>query len=229
MSSREEIIVNCEMFRTKKALQERVRKILWSYRDGDVVDMFDTPFLLSLFLRHPNAEQKFGCGISHIMVRRNPVYTQTRSFWIVRLDGSETDISYLECLTETPHTKRFERACRVAIEPSVMKFKQLAFALSGGFIVCPLTGELLTLAGSHADHVAPKTFKALLADFVKTHNVDIAAAGVNGRGVDGIVQDTLDSAELERQWITYHDANAELRIISRTANLSHAKKATVNQ
>lgn len=227
MSSREDIVVNNEVFKTKKALQERVREVLWFYRDGDVVDMFDTPFLISLFMRYPNAEQKIGCGISHIMVRRNLVYRQTQGFWIMRVDGSETDISYLECLTETPHHKRFERACRVAIEPSIMGFKQLAFALSAGLIACPLTGDILTLTDSHADHIAPKTFKKLLADFVKIHGIDISGVSVNGRGVDGAIQDTLDSTELEKQWIAYHDANADLRIVSRLGNLSHAKKTTV--
>lgn len=224
MGSKKEFIVNCERFATKKALQDRVRSILWSYRDGDVVDMFDTPFLLALFLRHPNAEQKIGCGVAQIEVRRNPVYTNTQGFWIVRLDGSATDISYLECLTETPHHKRFERACRVAVEPSIIKFKQQAFDAAGGKLQCPFTGEWLTFAGAHADHVAPKTFQALLAEFVELYRIDVAKVTVNGRGVDGVVQDTLDNTELERVWIQYHDTNATLRIVSRTGNLSHAKR-----
>lgn len=226
MANRSELIVGCELFKTKKALQEKVRKILWSYRDGDVVDMFDTPFLLALFMRHPSAEQKVGCGVAQIEVRRNPVYTNTQGFWIIRLDGTETDISYLECLTETPHHKRFERACRVAVEPSIIKFKQQAFDAAGGKLQCPFTGEWLTLAGAHADHVAPKTFRALLAEFVDLYGIDIDKVTVNGRGADGVVQDTLDSTELERVWVQYHDANAVLRIISRTGNLSHAKKVT---
>lgn len=224
MATRKEIIVNCEMFRTKKALQERVRKILWSYRDGDVVDVFDEPFLIALFHRHPDAEQKIGCGIDFIEVRRNLIYAQTQNFWIIRKDGSETDISYLECLTETPHHKQFERACRVAIEPSIMNLKRQAFDLAGGVLTCPVTGELLTFVGSHADHIAPKTFQVLLADFVAEHGIDIATVGVNGRGIDGIVQDTLDSTKLEQAWIAYHDANANIQIVSRAANLSHVKK-----
>jgi hypothetical protein len=226
MANRSELIVGGELFKTKKALQGRVRKILWSYRDGDVVDMFDTPFLLALFMRHPSAEQKVGCGVAQIEVRRNPVYTNTQGFWIIRLDGTATDISYLECLTETPHPKRFERACRVAVEPSIIEFKQQAFDAAGGKLQCPFTGEWLTLAGAHADHVAPKTFRALLAEFVDLYGIDIDKVTVNGRGVDGVVQDTLDSTELERVWVQYHDANAVLRIVSRTGNLSHAKKVT---
>lgn len=219
-----EIIVSGEIFRTKKALQERVRKILWFYRDGDVVDISDSIFLAHLFTRHPDAEQKIGCGIAHIVVRRNPVYTQTQGFWIVRKDGSETDISYLECLTETPHHKRFERACRAAVEPSTMKFKQQAFDNADAPLACPLTGEVLTFVGSHVDHVAPKTFLVILADFVRIHSIDVAKVGVSGKGVDGALRDTLDNTELERRWIAYHDANAELRVISRTGNLSHAKR-----
>jgi hypothetical protein len=66
----------------------------------------------------------------------------------------------------------------------------------------------------------------LLAEFVDLYGIDIDKVTVNGRGVDGVVQDTLDSTELERVWVQYHDANAVLRIVSRTGNLSHAKKVT---
>lgn len=224
MSKRKGFVVNGEEFKTKKELQDRVRSILWSYRDGDTVDMLDTPFLIDFFHLHPSADQKVGCGIAAIEVRRNPVYTQTQGFWIVRSDGSDTDISYLECLTETPHHKRFERACRVAVEPSVIWFKQTAFDNAGGFLHCPFTGEKLTFTSCHADHIAPKTFQSLLADFVRIHGIDIDSLQVNGKGDDGAIQDTLDNADLERLWIEYHDRHAELRIVSRIGNLSHAKR-----
>lgn len=225
MSKRKGFVVNGEEFKTKKELQDRVRSILWSYRDGDTVNMFDAPFLVDLFQMHPSAEQKVGCGISAIEVRRNPMYTQTQGFWIVRADGSVTDISYLECLTETPHHRRFERACRVAVEPSVIRFKQTAFDKSGGSLRCPFTGDVLTFTTCHADHIAPKTFQSLLADFVRIHHIDIDSVKVNGRGVDGAIQDTLDDADLARLWIDYHDGHAELRIVSKIGNLSHAKRA----
>lgn len=228
MGSKKTFTVNGETFATKKALQDRVRSILWAYKDGDMVNMFDAPFLVELFRMHPDSEQKIGCGIASIEVRRNPVYPSTQGFWIIREDGSNTDISYLECLTETPHHKRFERACRVAIEPSIIAFKQLSFDMAGGKLQCPFTNEWLTFAGSHADHVAPKTFQVLLSDFLREHGVDVALVKVNGKGEDGAIQDTLDSNELKRAWIDYHNSRAELRIVSRLGNLSHAK-ITVRQ
>lgn len=224
MAKKQPIVINGEAFTTKKDLQERVRSILWSYKDGDAVNMFDTPFLLALFDQHPDAEQKIGVGVNHIEVRRNPVYTQTQGFWIVRTDGTETDISYLECLTPTPHSKRFERACRVAVEPSTMAFKQVFFDNAIGIQPCPLTGDVLTFIGSHVDHVAPQTFKSLLADFVRDMSLDIEKIQVDGRGIDGVVQDTIADESLRRQWIQYHNEHAVLRVISRTGNLSHAKR-----
>ncbi|TXH46397.1 MAG: DUF3223 domain-containing protein [Desulfurellales bacterium] len=226
MSNRKCFVVNGESFKTKKELQDRVRSILWAYRHGDIVNMFDAPFLTELFGMHPSAVQKIGCGIAAIEVRRNPVYTNTQGFWIIRLDGSETDISYLECLTETPHHKRFERACRVAVEPSIIKFKQQAFDAAGGKLRCPFTGDWLSFAGAHVDHIAPKTFQSMLADFVRKHGIDVESVKVNGKCVDGAIQDTLDNAGLEQSWIQYHDALADLRVVSRTGNLSHAKKVS---
>jgi len=69
MGSRKTFVVNGETFATKKALQDRVRSILWSYKDGDMVNMFDAPFLFDLFKMHPSAEQKIGCGIAHAELR----------------------------------------------------------------------------------------------------------------------------------------------------------------
>lgn len=217
------MIINGESFSTKKELQERVRSILWAYKSGDIVNMFDTPFLLSLFAQHPQAEQKIGCGVARIEVRRNPVYTQTQGFWIVRADGTETDISYLECLAPTPHSKRFERACRVAVEPSTMAFKQRFFDDLVGPALCPYTGERLSFVGSHVDHVPPETFKSLLADFIRCYSIDVESVQIDGSGIDGAIQDTIADVQLNKLWIDYHNACANLRVISRTANLSHAK------
>lgn len=224
MRKHQSIVVNGEEFSSKKALQERVRSILHSYRSGNVVNMFDAPFLLSLFSRHPAADQKIGCGVAQIEVRKNLVYTHTQCFWIVRVDGTETDISYRECLSPTSHAQRFANACRAAVEPSTMAFKQRHFdSLSGQPYYCPLTGELLRFVGSHVDHIPPQTFSAILATFITRFDINVDAVVIDGRGIDGSIQDTLRDSVLEQQWIDYHDSVANLRVVSRAGNLSLAK------
>lgn len=225
MAKKQPMIVNGESFATKKDLQERIRGILWSYRNGDTVNMFDAPFLTSLFQQHPDADQKIGAGIACIEVRRNPVYMNTQGFWIVRADGTETDISYLECLTPTSHAKRFERACRAAVEPDTIRFKELFFADATTTVKqCPFTGDQLSFVGSHVDHIAPLTFKRLVSDFIAWANLNIDNVQIDGRGVDGAIQDTFADDNLRSQWIDYHNEHAKLRVISRMGNLSHAKR-----
>lgn len=225
MGKRRSFQVLGEVFPTKTALQQRIRAILYGYRDGENLCASDLGFMLDVLRRHPDYEQKAGAGISHIFVKRNPTYTNTRCFWIGRIDGSQTDFSYNECLDETPHAKRFVNACRVAIAPVVQEFKRRAFLAARGPLLCPYTGERLDFSNSHVDHQAPATFQALVESFVSESSLDISAVTINGKAQDNTYQDTFDDKELEQRWIEYHNANASLQLVSRLANLSILKRS----
>ena len=47
---------------------------------------------------------------------------------------------------------------------------------------------------------------------------------VLGKGLDGVMGNTLADEELEQRWISYHNQRADLQIVSRTANLSLLKR-----
>jgi len=115
MSKRESYKIAGEIFSTKLALQERIKEILYRYQDGQYLSNNDFEFMLQVLKRHPNFEIKI--GVKAFFVRQNPVYKNTRCFWLVRFDGSGTDFSYQECLKPTSPEKKFFNACRVAIEP----------------------------------------------------------------------------------------------------------------
>ena len=218
-------IVGGENFASKEALATRVKKLLWSYKPGERLSPVDQMFIAELLKRHPGYEQKKGSGIDYIHVRSNPVFKNTQGFWLVRIDGTETDFSYKECITPTKNNKiRVRAACRTAIEQSVLRVKKAFFHGRTEIAVCPFTGEILTWDNSHVDHAMPKTFQFLLDSFLKETGLDIEAIKVVGEGIDNAIVDIFEDKKLECRWIDYHDKHADLRIISATANLGVARK-----
>ena len=92
MSKRENYVVAGEAFPTKSALQERIRKILHRYGEGQHLSDTDFIFMLEVLKRHPDYEVKNGVGIKAIYVRQNPVYTNTRNFWLIRIDDTQVHL-----------------------------------------------------------------------------------------------------------------------------------------
>jgi len=225
MSKRQSYVICGETFDTKSALQERIKKILYRYKENEALLPDDFSFMFDVLKNHPDFKQKMGSGIACMRVRQNPVYTNTRGFWIERTDGSGTDFSYLECLKATPHAKRFINACRAAIEPDIQLFKA-EFFNSHRFETprCPYTGEPLKFVGSHVDHKAPRTFQWLTEAFINLHSIPVDDIKINGKAVDNTYQDTFDDQGLERLWVEFHKRNAELQVVSAKANLSILRK-----
>ncbi len=224
MSQRQSYIVAGETFKTKTDLQKRIKTILYQYQDREYLSQIDFVFMMEILEQHPDYELKSRSGVKAIYVKQNPVYKNTRNFWIVRLDNSETDFSYLECLKETSHEKKFLNACRVAIEPYTQEYKRKFFDnLNGKIYTCPYTHEALNFIGSHVDHKSPKTFKQLVKGFVSQHKVDVSQVRIVGSAKDNVFQDTFDDKEFEKLWVDYHNSHAEFQVISKKANLSLLK------
>ncbi len=215
-------IVNGERFATKKSLQNRIRGILYGYRDGDTISSADLDFMSDLLTFHQRYEQKCGVGIWYMTVRKNPVYG-TMGFWLTRLDGSETDFSFMECLMPTGQRKKFERACRAAVAPDVVIFRHRFFENSSNQR-CPYTGEEISERMCHIHHRPPWTFQALVCGFIDDMGIDIDRVHILGEGIDGMVQDRFADCDLEQSWIRYHNDRATLEVVSRRANLSDLKK-----
>lgn len=197
----------------KKPLAARCKLILnWSLA-GVPLDPDDDAFLRDLIERHPEAAQKIGAGISHFEVRRNE--WNGRTFWLVRVDGTATDFSYVSCLTPpTPRTD-FLKACRTAAVPSVIEAKNRIFDRVPS-VNCPVSGEAITRETAHIDHAPPWTFKAISYAFEATlpelPGVEPTADGETvTRFADPSVADAFRA---------FHDERAVLRAVSRTANLS---------
>lgn len=217
MSSKSRII-NGVFFKTQSALIDHVKRMLHSAVFYQQLDESDFEFMLEVLKGHPEYLQKAGCGIASIYVKPNPIFPSTHGFWIVRSDGSETDFSYKECFNASTDMARFKQACRAAVEPVTMKFKSDFFEhLPSKSSICPYTGEDIWFTNSDVNHKSPNEFASIVAGFIEDNHIDVSSVKVNGRGEDGVCQDTFEPDMAER-FVEYHNKRAQLEVISPTAN-----------
>jgi len=217
MKTKKLFVIAGETFPTKARVIERCRKILYRCHVGSAVTSIpDCEFLASLIERHPDAEDKIGCGILCFEVRRNR--GGTRGFWIVRRDGSETDFSFGTCVSAPSHEQNVRDAFRTAIKPQIAEARQRGFA--NGFVIpCPITSQSITRKTCQVDHADP-TFLELVDQFAASEG-GYSAISIVSR--DGDIGGLLDPA-VEGRWQRFHAQCAKLRVVSKRANLSLLRK-----
>jgi hypothetical protein len=115
------------------------------------------------------------------------------------------------------------------------KSRQKAGAGVAGFVVetrafdghpsiqCLLTGEDVGIDNCHVDHVHPHTFEKLATDWLAASGFNLTLVKL-GPSPDGYGVELIDP-EQRRSWTDFHRRHARLRILSRHANLSEARKA----
>jgi hypothetical protein len=211
-----------EFFKTKKDVITRIQEILHSKES--VIHGQDYLFLYDIFMLHPDIDNKIGVGIKQIESRINKEYPKTKCFWIVRNDGTETDISFMKCLTDIKTESLVLKAFRVEISEQIESFKKNFFDSNGNNVyLCPLTNEVVHRWDCHVDHISPKTFLNLVNEFCLKHELTLGEIAVYGSGVDGNILKTLADRNIANLWKDFHSQNAILRVLSKRGNLSCAK------
>jgi hypothetical protein len=103
---RDPVLVGNRSFALKKDAEQACRDILYRYEPGHrVAEIADEQFLLDLLELHPQRDEKFGCGVDHFEVRVNPKFVRQRTFYLVRVDRTETDFSFVKCLRSPSHRR----------------------------------------------------------------------------------------------------------------------------
>ncbi len=204
-------------FSSKEAVAGHAKAIKDKATPGTILEGQDMAFMTDLLRWHPNAADKIGAGIKHIIVRTNPKMGHNE-FYLRRVDGSGTDFSYKQCTQPATPEADFRTALRVAVEPDIIVARKYLFDLEP-VRYCPFTGERLTRHDGHIDHTPPNTFSQLVRAFTQTRRLNPAKVAVTGRNQDNSFRLQLADAALEQDWFEYHRRNAYLRIISKAANL----------
>ena len=212
--------VGGEVFPTKRALIDRSRKILYGHALWVPLPAEDVAFLCALLARHRSADKKIGAGVATIQVAVVPPY-ETRGFEIMRVDGTRTDFSFLECLRPSPHASRLRRALRFAVRAELLDYRVREFEIFGGAdgrLGCAVTGAQMLPSEAHVDHVRPVTFEHLVRRLLEQHAIHPNAIELLAHG-DGDTAVRLADSRLEGAWRSFHSEHARLRIISSQANL----------
>ena len=212
-------------FRTKGAAKRDIKGLLKCYSNvpGNVAEV-GASLLMDLLKMHPEAEQKIGVGVASFNVRKNPPYN-TPGFWITRIDGSETDFSYLACFNAPTVEQDAKAAFRAEVDAQVFEFRRDTFG-SGREVRCSVTGEVLEFAGSHVDHIVP--FREILSKFITVDGLDLSTTEVEPTS-DGETLNRLVDRDMAKRWFDYHMEHATLRMVTAFANLSLLRRTNQNQ
>jgi hypothetical protein len=210
--TRDTYIVGGIEFKRKLDLEAHVKAILHGSTFGRLASD-DEAFIADLLTNHPSAEVKIGPGVKSIRIGSNGF--NGRGFFVERIDGTETDFSYKQCIHPFTYASKVKFAFRRAIDEQTIAVKALAFPNRMMTIPCPITGELITWNDAHVDHEPPLTFASLLQQYLEERNWecdDIPLVEPRG-GVGKILPD-----DIALDWAWWHQQRARLRVISAYAN-----------
>lgn len=232
------VVIGSRSFRTQTSAQEHFKALLHRYQDGQrITDQEDHADLVALIERYDGVletvgEPTKGNGqIAYFERRLNTgIGWSTPGFWIARLDGTETDFSYIDAVKGKPkgRSQDFYSACRQAVALDLIQAKKQAFSDYGdaqGRVECELSGKLIAIDEAHLDHAWPY-FSHLVSGFR-------AARGWSKDIPDGVVSAPADRQttaifldnEVAEAFRTFHHDQAMLRIVSSEANLQKAYSA----
>jgi hypothetical protein len=224
---RKAIEIGEKEFASKKEALNYYKAILNSYDFDETLKPNDFYDILDLLVTHPNVIEKIGVGIDKVRVAK--LKYDTKSFELVRIDGSTEYFSYTKRIN-SPKTdfSRFREACRQAIQEDLRNVKISYFDKysKNGKVKCQETGELLKYEELNVDHRQPNTFSVIVDRFVELRNIDLK--NIEYITIDGGPNELADK-KLKEDFRQYHKDKANLRIVKKTLNLGRSYQARVNR
>jgi hypothetical protein len=209
-----EYTIGPEAFSTKKAIEERCKRIR-QQQPGTRVEGEDHAFLRALLDRHPEAARKVGCGVSHFIVVRNDI-GRDNGIRVCRTDGTSEFFSTKHCMTPSTAWADYVATARREISDQTIAFKGTAYA-GRETVPCAITGADVAYQDAHVDHEKP-LFKFLITDFdpEEWHTQELErTAGGEWQFAD---------REYAARWQEFHRKHAKLRITTAAANLARNRE-----
>ncbi len=214
-------------FATKKDALAHYKAILNAYDFGEELSDNDFNDILNLLETHPSVKEKIGVGIVKIRIAK--AQYSTKSFELVRNDGSKEFFSYTKRINapKTNFTK-FREACRQAIQDDLRNVKLDYFKKYSkkGQVKCQESKKLAKYEELNVDHRQPNTFSVIVDRFIELNNLDIEK--VEYIQVDG-GPNKLKDDKLKQDFRKYHQEKANLRIVKKDLNLGRSFQARVNR
>ncbi len=220
--ARTAIIIGNKEFKFQKDALAYFKDMLSRHRKNATIDGEDNLSLLSLIERHPEAVHKIGSGVKRFY--KAPADMGTSCFWLERVDGSNTDFSYITAVKAKGKSlyQEFAEACRNSIQPDLTRTKECFFennADSDGCVECEISGERIAIYESHLDHKKPMTFQVIVRTFIEAHEIEINRDMLS-EPKDAQFTTEFTDLSIKERFKKYHHNIAQLRIINTKSNLS---------
>lgn len=202
---------------TKKEVIDKVRNIVKSTPVNTIISENDSIFLLKILKHHHDFKNKCGIGIKHLEIRSNPSWNgSSLGIWIIRIDNSEVDISWVNALKPDggPSIKEgISNSARYEISSQIHDFHN-----NGKCDLCDLCGYSMNRGYQlNVDHIKP--FEELFYEFLIENNLNYADIETRDLGVESEFYDRI----LANKWIEYHKNKATLRLTHKQCNLKRCK------
>lgn len=200
---------------TQKEIKERCRRILYSVpRNGKVLDTVDFHFLMQVFALSPYYELKTQGKKIVGIERRDAGFYGSTCFYLIREDGSYTDISFTKIFRVDGDTDDVLKALRSAVVPSIEAFRMTFRPFTYEGIICN------SLADVDIDHYDLK-FRELASIWIEQNGgVDSLVKKINPTADNNTHTYFLDE-ELKSSFRQFHDAHTHLRFLPKVINRSN--------
>ena len=197
---------------TKKEVTKKCQDILYERIP------IDYEFLLNdVFPYHPEWDIKRGDGIVSVGIIETKY--KNKCFYIERVDGTKTDISFTKCITNPNEFADIKKSCRSAIRNEIIKFRK---SIKFGIDRCAITGELLEKHNTHIDHY-DMNFNDLFIMWVFDKRPEDLRRFINPTK-DNEYDTYFISEVIKNDFINFHNKNTNLRAVTVKSNLSRPKK-----
>ncbi len=213
-----DVVLGGVNFKTKKAIRERARDILYNSQLDTKLSDEDNNFMLSFIKRHQCYIPIIGCGLDYICVSLDKEHKFQRAFCVVRTDNEKVFFSYTKCIARPSNLTLFSKACRTCVQDQIDCFRRQAFN-NQPTIICSLSGQIVTPQNCHIDHSHP-TFEYIVKEFIKQKKIDVDDVTYGG---DGRLKRFAD-VSMSCEFATLHREMAVLRVLSQQANLTRKRQ-----
>ena len=201
-----------------------------------ILDPSDHKDLLALLERYDLAiadgPAKTGVGVDHFETRINITNGgRNVGFWVVRIDGSETDFSFIRAVNEAPkrELEQLSDACRDAIFPELQTTKALYFATyadSRGAVPCAFSGSPITVNESALEYLQT-SFAEIVKAFANSKGWMAAVPpGVISEPKDGQTTTTFVTKEHAAAFRQFHRASAKICVVSKAIRGQRLKRSS---
>ena len=240
------VVIGDKVFKYKKDALAFYKNILNSYKFGeslndehfnDLLDLieYDESFYEESSIEDQeetsrNAPAETGDEIVVADVRIAKVQFSVKCFEIIHSDSSSCYISYLQMINRPQNNpdSLFNTACRNAVQDDVRAVKRRYFGAnsSKGYVKCQETGQMSKWEELVVDHRQPNTFSVIVDRFKEVKQID-------SNKIEYIINEKnlllFADRKLVTEFVSYHKAKANLRIVRKENNLSRTGMARLKQ